>query len=119
MTKRRYKVKRPVNPPTHPGLVFKAMVLDDNEISVSEFARRMSEIEPEVRVETLRIKLSSFINGRRELTWDFALILAEASKTEVDMWMALQSQRNKWLAEEKRMKQQQAFSGKPPNTQTG
>ena len=115
----RIPAKRRLRRPTHPGEAFKSLVLEENNIAVGEFAKRIHEFMPEVSLETVRVKLSGFLNSKRDLTWDFALVIAEASQTRADMWMAYQNGRDRWDAEERRLKIRKATKEQPASSFVG
>jgi addiction module HigA family antidote len=68
-------------PAKHPGHVFKARVLDKNEISISEAARKMRVTRPH---------LNNFTRGKVSVTAPFAMKLEVATGISSGFWMNLQ-----------------------------
>lgn len=80
-------------PPSHPGAILKEIYLDDMKITQTELASR---------VGCTVTKVSEIINGKRSITPEFALDLAEALGTTAEMWVNLQGTYDLWKAIEKR-----------------
>jgi len=68
--------------PTHPGEMLLLEFLEPRKISQSELAGKMGV--PIQRINTL-------INGKRGITAETALLLAEVLKTTPEFWMNLQA----------------------------
>lgn len=68
-------------PAKHPGLVFKARVLEKNRISVSEAARKMKINRPH---------LNNFTRGKVSVTAPLAMKLEAATGITSGFWMNLQ-----------------------------
>jgi len=79
--------------PPHPGEVLKEIYLEDMGITQSELARRIG-----CTVQ----KVNEVVNGRRGVSADFALDLAEALGTTAEMWLNLQQNYDLWNAIKKR-----------------
>jgi addiction module HigA family antidote len=80
----------PMHQPSHPGRIL-AYYLGGR--SVTEVARHLRVTRP---------ALSRVINGRAAVSADMALRLAEAFKTEPDLWLRLQMQYDLWVASKKK-----------------
>jgi addiction module HigA family antidote len=78
------------NPP-HPGEVLQDTVL--NEISVSEFARKL---------KISRVALSRLVNGRAAVSADMALRLAAALGGSAESWLRMQAAYDLWAESKKR-----------------
>jgi antitoxin HigA-1 len=76
--------------PAHPGRIL-AYYLAGR--SVTGVARHLGVTRP---------ALSRILNGRAGVSADMALRLAEAFKTDPDLWLRLQAQYDLWLASRKR-----------------
>ncbi|EXJ10943.1 HigA family addiction module antitoxin [Nitrincola nitratireducens] len=76
--------------PAHPGVVFKADVLDPLGLSVTAAAKAMG---------VSRKHLSLFVNGHASCSKDLALRIAKASGTSVASWLTMQSRYDVWEAE--------------------
>ena len=76
--------------PSHPGPIL-AYYLRGR--SVTEVARHLRVTRP---------ALSRVLNGKAGVSADMALRLAEAFKTEPDLWLRLQMQYDLWLASKKK-----------------
>ena len=83
--------------PSMPGLILQSEFLDLLNISQSEFAAHLggSWTQP---------KLNGIINGKRQITVEIALDLAEALGTSPQFWMNLQNNYNLALAKKNRRK---------------
>lgn len=80
----------PMHQPSHPGRILAYYL---GERSVTEVARHLRVTRP---------ALSRVINGRAAVSADMALRLAEAFKTEPDLWLRLQMQYDLWVASKKK-----------------
>jgi addiction module HigA family antidote len=82
--------------PAHPALLIKDQM---GERSVTEVAKHLR-----VTRATLSriIKLSRIINGRAAVSADMALRLEDAFGVKADLWLRLQSQRDLWVASQKK-----------------
>ncbi|MCZ8133041.1 MAG: HigA family addiction module antitoxin [Steroidobacteraceae bacterium] len=89
---RRTSKDRPANP-FHPGEMLLEEFLQPAGISQAEFARR---------VGWTKARLNELIKGRRGITADAALDLAEALGTSARLWMNLQSTYDLEVAERRR-----------------
>jgi antitoxin HigA-1 len=80
-----------------PGLILQSEFLDPLNISQSEFAAHLggSWTQP---------KLNGIINGKRQITVEIALDLAEALGTSPQFWMNLQNNYNLAVAKKNRRK---------------
>jgi addiction module HigA family antidote len=76
--------------PSHPGRILAYYL---GERSVTEVARHLQVTRP---------ALSRVLNGRASVSADMALRLAEAFKTEPDLWLRLQMQYDLWMASKKK-----------------
>jgi addiction module HigA family antidote len=76
--------------PSHPGRILAYYL---GERSVTEVARHLRVTRP---------ALSRVLNGRASVFADMALRLAEAFKTEPDLWLRLQMQYDLWIASKKK-----------------
>lgn len=85
------------NPP-HPGEVLQDTVL--NEISVSEFARKL---------KVSRVALSRVVNGRAAVSADMALRLAAALGGSAESWLRMQVAYDLWRAARKRRPKVEPF----------
>ena len=80
----------PMRQPSHPGRILAYYL---GERSVTEVARHLRVTRP---------ALSRVLNGRASVSADMALRLAEAFKTEPDLWLRLQMQYDLWIASKKK-----------------
>lgn len=78
------------NPP-HPGEVLQDTVL--NEMSVTEFARRLG---------ISRVALSRVVNGRAAVSAELAIRLAAAMGGSAESWLRMQVSYDLWHAQKKR-----------------
>lgn len=74
--------------PAHPGEVLKGW-MDDLGTNVTEFA---------AHVKVSRVMLSRVLNGRSGVSADMDLRLGEALGTSPGFWLAMQTQRDLWMA---------------------
>jgi len=80
----------PMHNPSHPGQIL-SYYLGDR--SVTEVARHLRITRP---------ALSRVLNGKAGVSADMAIRLAEAFKTEPDLWLRLQMQHDLWRASKKK-----------------
>jgi len=80
----------PMHQPSHPGTILAYYL---GERSVTDVARHLRVTRP---------ALSRVLNGRASVSADMALRLAEAFKTEPDLWLRLQMQYDLWIASKKK-----------------
>jgi addiction module HigA family antidote len=76
-------------PPTHPGEMLLKEFLEPLGISQTEFARRIGVSWP---------RINELINGKRGMTPDTALRLAQVLRMPADFWMGLQLDWDLWHA---------------------
>ncbi len=89
-------MRRPKNrPPTPPGEMLLEEYLKPRGLTQVELAARMGV--PIQRVNTI-------VNGKRGVTAETAILLAEALDTSPELWMGLQSDHDLWHALRKRSK---------------
>ena len=74
--------------PAHPGEVLKGWMADLGT-NVTEFA---------AHVKVSRVMLSRVLNGRSGVSADMDLRLGEALGTSPGFWLAMQTQRDLWMA---------------------
>jgi addiction module HigA family antidote len=89
-------------PPVHPGEMLLEEFLKPMNISQRAFAKHIGWTPA---------KLSEIINGKRGLSYEAALDIADALDMEAQFWINLQSACDLWQAMQGRKK-------KPPITQT-
>ncbi|MBI4706060.1 MAG: HigA family addiction module antidote protein [Deltaproteobacteria bacterium] len=80
-------------PPTPPGVMLLEELLRPRRLSQVELAARMGV--PVQRVNTI-------VNGKRGITAQTAIILAEVLGTTPELWMGLQTDHDLWHALRKR-----------------
>ncbi len=76
--------------PTHPGEILLEEFIIPKKISQVELARKLKI--PVQRINTL-------INGKRDMTPETAILLANFFKTSPEFWMNLQTQRDLAIAQ--------------------
>ena len=76
--------------PAHPGKILANYVAGR---SVTEVAKHLGVTRP---------ALSRVLNGKAGISADMALRISEAFNTNADFWLRLQSQRDLWLASQKK-----------------
>ena len=84
------KMEKMTRCPTHPGLVFKTTVLDENNITVSKAAEALG---------LSRTTMSRFCNGRTPCTPEIAQRIAFSIDSNVAVWINLQASYDAWFAE--------------------
>lgn len=97
-----YKKARPERRPTHPGAILKRMWLDELGYTQSDFAEALVTSSPQnIKKSTMLTKLNELIKGKRAMSADFAVLIANVLNTSPRMWMNLQTNLDIWEAEEK------------------
>lgn len=79
-----------VRKPTHPGLIFKRRVLDRRGMSITDAANHLG---------LSRQSMSKFCNASARCTQDIARRIAEATGSNVGVWINLQANYDAWEAE--------------------
>lgn len=88
--------------PSHPGEILKDLWIDEQGRTQKEFAEKLSRATlGKIKVATMQTKLSELINGKRNMTADFAVLISKVLKTSPRMWMNLQTNLDIWEAEKK------------------
>ena len=77
------------NPP-HPGRILANYLQGRSVTGVAE------------HLGVTRVALSRVLNGKAAISAEMALRIAEAFNTDADFWMRLQTQRDLWVASQKR-----------------
>jgi addiction module HigA family antidote len=80
--------------PSHPGLVLAAWLDGLDEMTISDFAKK---------IHVTRATLSRIINGHSAITPDIAIRLELALGASREMWSGLQNAYDLWKAGKKRM----------------
>ena len=80
----------PMHNPSHPGRIL-AYYMEGR--SVTEVARHLGVTRP---------ALSRVLNGKAGVSADMALRLAEAFRTDAELWLRMQTQYDLWNAAKKR-----------------
>jgi addiction module HigA family antidote len=93
--------------PASPGELLSGW-LDDLHMSVTSFA---------AHIGTSRVMLSRVVNGRSAISADMDLRLSEALGTTPGHWLALQQQRDLWVAQQlaKKRKRIKPLTATPKN----
>ncbi len=81
--------------PTHPGTMLLKEFLEPLGMSQKEFAKRLG---------WTYARLNEIINGRRGVSADSALTLADAFSMEAEFWLNLQRDWDLWHANKKHKK---------------
>lgn len=76
--------------PSHPGRILSYYL---GERSVTEVAQHLGVTRP---------ALSRVLNGKAGVSADMALRLAEAFRTDAELWLRLQAQYDLWVASKKK-----------------
>lgn len=76
----------------HPGRVLAEIYMKDT-YSQTELAKKIG---------CQRRKINEIVNGKRSITPEFALSLADAIGTTPDMWVHMQAEYDLWQAKQKR-----------------
>lgn len=81
------------NPKTfhHPGLVLAEIYMKD----------KYTQTELANIIGCQRRKINEIVNGKRSITPDFAIQLAEAIGTTPDLWVHMQAEYDLWVAKKK------------------
>lgn len=79
-------------PPTHPGEMLLKEFLEPNKISQKELALHLG---------WTYARVNEIVHGKRRVTAESALALADAFSMEADFWMNLQKNCDLWHAEQK------------------
>ncbi len=82
-------------PPTHPGEILSEEFLKPMKISQSFLAAHL---------KWSHAKINEIINGKRGITPEVALSLADALGTSPDLWLNLQQSYDLWHAEQEHKK---------------
>lgn len=93
--------------PAHPGELL-AGWLTDLDVTVTAFATHIGVSRP---------MLSRVLNGRSAVSADMDLRLSEALGTTPGYWLALQTQRDLWMARESARKRKRIKRMAAPNLQ--
>jgi addiction module HigA family antidote len=81
---------RQTRKPSHPGVFFKATILDERELSITNAAKYLG---------ITRKSLSEFVNGKAKCSHAMARRLAESTGTGVAIWINMQAKLDTWEAE--------------------
>lgn len=81
---------RQIRKPSHPGIFFKAMILDERKITITDAAEYLG---------ITRKSLSEFVNGKAKCSHAMARRLAESTGTGVAIWINMQAKLDTWEAE--------------------
>ncbi|MEZ8069369.1 HigA family addiction module antitoxin [Vibrio sp. FF145] len=81
---------RQTRKPSHPGVFFKATILDERGISITDAAQYLG---------VTRKSLSEFVNGKAKCSHAMARRLAESTGTGVAIWISMQAKLDTWEAE--------------------
>jgi antitoxin HigA-1 len=76
--------------PTHPGLIFRIQILEENAISVTKAAKALG---------VSRTTMSNFCHGHIPCSGDLAQRIALATDSNVGLWINLQANYDAWQAE--------------------
>lgn len=79
------------NPP-HPGDVLKDGVFTGTDITIADFAKRIS---------VTRVTLSRILNGKASVSPDMALRLSAALGGSAETWLHMQANYDLWQAQQK------------------
>ena len=97
-----FKRKKMMRRPSHPGEVLKELWLSDMNLSQQKFAEMIVKAsENTAKLSTVKTKLSEVLNQKRDLSADFALLIAKATNTEPEMWLNLQRNLELWEARQR------------------
>jgi antitoxin HigA-1 len=72
---------------SHPSETFKELYLDDLPITVTELA---------IKLGVTRTHLSNFLNGKVDISTEFAMRLGKAFQTSPQLWLNLQRNYDLW-----------------------
>lgn len=73
--------------PAHPGEVLKGLYLDENHITITDFAKAIG---------VSRKAVSAIVNGRKSVTPEMALRFAAALGTRPGKWIQMQANYDLW-----------------------
>lgn len=90
--------------PSHPGELLSGW-LEDLQITITSFA---------THIGTSRVMLSRLLNGRSAISADMDLRISEALGTTPGHWLALQQQRDLWVAQQLAKKRKRIKPLTPP-----
>lgn len=76
--------------PTHPGVLFRIQILEENEITISAAAKALG---------VSRQTMSNFCNGHIPCSPEMAQRIALAIDSNVGVWINLQAKYDAWHAE--------------------
>lgn len=79
-----------VRKPTHPGFIFKRRILDRLEMTITQAAKYLG---------VSRVTMSNFCNGKSPCTHELARRIAEATGSNVAVWINMQANLDTWEAE--------------------
>lgn len=78
--------------PTHPGVVFRVNILEENGISITRAAKALG---------LSRTTMSNFCHGHTPCTSEIAQRIALSIDSNVAVWINLQANYDAWFAENK------------------
>lgn len=78
-------------PPSHPGIVFRDIVLPELDVSLGELAKR---------IDVHRTTLSKVLNGKAGMTVNMALRLGKTVGKDGMIWHKMQVARDAWFVEQ-------------------
>jgi len=81
--------------PPHPGQILKELYIEPLEMTITEVAGSL---------DITRQNLSEVINGKRSISVEMALRLAQAFGTTPERWLKLQMQYDLWKYRNKKFK---------------
>ena len=81
-----YKTRKP----THPGIAFKTLVLDELELTITQAANHLN---------VSRKQLSEVINGKARLSTEMAKRWGKYTDTSTASWLNMQVQLDLWEVE--------------------
>lgn len=79
-----------VRKPTHPGEFFRSEILEERGVSITEAAKHLG---------IARKTLTEFVNGKSSCSNIMSQRLAQATGTGVAFWINMQSNLDKWEAD--------------------
>ncbi len=92
MTAERKSTRDPNRCPSHPGAVFRDIVLGESKIKKSEFA---------LALDISRYRLRTILNERRPVTAELAVRFGYVLGNGPDLWLNMQLAHDLWHAERK------------------
>ena len=78
--------------PAHPGKVIKGLVIEDRNITLAEFAKK---------IQISRVSLSRIVNGHSGITPDVAIRLGLVLGNGSDFWLKMQNNYDMYQAQKK------------------